>query len=72
MEAQVKARQIGGSIGVIIPKEVVEKERIMPDDMLKIRVEKTADLTWMWGRWKGIKKSTDQIMREIDEGELDE
>jgi len=72
MEAQVKARQIGGSIGVIIPKEVVEKERIMPDDMLKIKVEKTADLTWMWGRWKGIKKSTDHIMREIDEGELDE
>lgn len=71
MEAIVKAKKIGGSIGVVIPKEVVAKERISPEDTLKIKVEKTADLNWLWGRFK-TKKSTEQIMREIDEGELDD
>lgn len=71
MEAVVKAKKIGGSIGVVIPKEIIDKERISPEDMIKIKVERTNDFNWLWGRFKGIKKSTDQIMREIDEGELD-
>ena len=70
MEAIVKAKKIGGSISVIIPKEIVDKERISPEDTLKINVERTADLNWLWGRFK-TKKSADQIMREIDEGEFD-
>jgi hypothetical protein len=72
MEAIVKAKKIGGSIAVLIPKKVVDKERIFPEDTLKIKVEKTADFNWLWGRFKGIKKSTDQIMKEIDEAELDD
>ena len=69
METISKAKKIGGSIAVIIPKEVVEQERIFVDDTLKIRVEKTDDLSWLWGRYKSIKKSTDRLMEEIDEGE---
>ena len=72
MEAIVKAKKIGGSIGIVIPKKMVEKERIFPEDTLKIKVEKTADFNWLWGRFKGIKKPTDQIMKEIDEAELDD
>lgn len=71
MEAIVKAKKIGGSIAVVIPKKIIEQERISPEDTLKIRVEKTADFNWLWGRFK-TNKSTDQIMREIDEGELDD
>lgn len=71
MEALVKAKRLGGSIAVIVPKEIVERERIVPEDMLKINVVKTADLHWLWGRWKNVKKSTQQIMDEIDEGEDD-
>ena len=69
MEIISKAKKIGGSIAVIIPKEVVEQERIFVDDTLKIKVEKTDDLSWLWGRYKNIKKSTDRLMEEIDEGE---
>ena len=69
MEAKLKAKQIGGSIGVIIPKEIVDKERIFPDDTIKIKIEKNDDLNWLWGRFKDIKKPTEQIMREIDEHE---
>lgn len=72
MEAIVKAKKIGGSIAVVLPKELVKKERILVDDTLKVNVEKTADLSFLWGRGKDIKKSTDQIMKEIDEGEIDE
>jgi len=69
METISKAKKIGGSIAVIIPKEVVEQERIFVDDTLKIKVEKTDDLSWLWGRYKSIKKSTDRLMEEVDEGE---
>lgn len=71
MEAVTKAKQIGGSIGVIIPKEIVEQERIFADDTLKIKVEKTDNLNWLWGKFKDLKKPTEQIMKEIDEAELD-
>lgn len=72
MDAIVKAKKIGGSIGVLIPKRVVEKERISPEDTLKIMVKNTDNLNWLWGRFKDIKKSTGQIIREIDEAELDD
>ena len=71
MEAIVKAKKIGGSISVIIPKEIVDKEHIFPDDTLKIKIEKTGNLNWLWGRFK-TSKSADQIMKMIDEGELDD
>ena len=70
MEAVVKAKKIGGSIAVLIPKKIVNEERISADDTLKIKVERSDNLNWLWGRFRGIKKSTDQIMKEIDEGEL--
>ena len=72
MKTIIKAKQIGGSIGILIPKEIVEKERIHVNDSLKIEIEKTDDFNWLWGRGKDIKKSTNQIMKEIDEGELDD
>jgi len=71
METMIKAKKIGGSIGIIIPKEIVGKEKISPEDILKIKIEKIGDLSFLWGRWKDIKKPTDEIMGEIDEGEDD-
>lgn len=72
MEAIVKAKKIGGSIGIVLPKELVKKERILPEDNVKINVEKTGDLNFLWGRFKDIKKPADDIMKEIDEGEFDD
>lgn len=34
MEAVAKAKQIGGSIGAIIPKDIVKHERICVDDII--------------------------------------
>ncbi|GEM_PF-2361209 len=72
MEAIVKAKKLGGSIAVVIPKKVVDKERIHAEDTLKISIRKTGDFNWLWGRGKDITKPTDEIMKEIDEGELDD
>ena len=72
MKTITKAKQIGGSIAVIIPKDVVEGERIFVGDTLKINVEKVDNLDFFWGRFKDIKKSTDKIMNEIDEAESDD
>ena len=72
MEVKLKARQIGGSIGLIIPKEIVEFERISANDTLKIKIEKTGDLSFLWGKLKDIKRPTEKIMEEIDEGETDD
>ena len=69
MEVIVKARKIGGSIGVIIPSGIVARERIKEDDDLKIKVRKTSDLSFMWGKDSDVRESTDGIMKEIDEGE---
>ena len=69
MEIQVKAKKIGGSIGIIIPIDVVLRERISPDDVLKLRLEKTDELNFLWAVNKDIKKSAKKIMEEIDEGE---
>ena len=69
MEAITKAKQIGGSIGVIIPMEIVNEERIHINDTLKIKIEKVDNLNFLWGKFKDIKKPTDQIMMEIDEAE---
>jgi antitoxin component of MazEF toxin-antitoxin module len=71
MEAIAKAKQIGGSIGVIIPSRIVNNERIHIDDTLRIRIEKIDNLNFLWGRYKDIKKSAKQIMKGIDEAELD-
>lgn len=71
METLVKTKQVGGSLCVVIPKEIVEKERILVEDIIKIDVKKPDNLNSLWGKLKDIKKPTDKIMREIDEGEID-
>ncbi len=70
MEAILKAKQIGGSICIIIPKKVVEHERIHVDDNIKVNIERSDDLTFLWGKFKHLKKPTDKIMKEINDGEM--
>jgi len=69
MEAITKAKRMGGSIGVIIPEEVVKKENISVNDTLKINIERKDDINFFWNKLKGIKMPTQEIMDIIDEGE---
>lgn len=71
MEAITKAKQMGGSIGVIIPMKIINDERIHIGDTIRIKVEKVDNLNFLWGKFKDIKRPTEQIMMEIDESEDD-
>ena len=41
----------------------------MPKDILKVKIEKTSNINFLWGKFKDIKKLTDKIMKEINEAE---
>lgn len=69
MQAITKAKKVGGSIVVVIPKEIVEKERIQVDDTLKIKVERKDSLNSLWGILKDTKIPAQKIMDIINEGE---
>jgi antitoxin component of MazEF toxin-antitoxin module len=56
METLVKAKQVGGSLMVTIPKGLVEEEGIRPGDLLRVDVEK-ARKDW-FGAFKGLKPMT--------------
>lgn len=54
----VRARKVGGSIMVRIPKEVVEEYGIKPGDLLEIEAKKLA------GDWFGAFKDLRPFTRE--------
>ncbi len=43
MEVTAKPKKWGNSMGIIIPKEVVDIEKITTDDELVVRIEKKKD-----------------------------
>lgn len=69
IEVETVARKWGNSIGVSLPRDVVEKANIKPDKGVKIFVQdRRVDLSKFFGTLK-IKKPTQEILDEIREGE---
>jgi antitoxin component of MazEF toxin-antitoxin module len=68
VEIKVKTRKWGNSIGIIIPKEVVKKEKIKPRQEVSILLIKNSSaLKKTFGTMKDkIKEPTQRIMDEID------
>lgn len=52
MEVEAIAKKWGSSIGFIVPKEVVEKEKIMPNSKVKFEIIKVTDISDTFGRLK--------------------
>ncbi len=70
IELETKARKWGNSIGVSLPKDVIEKANIKPDKEVRLFIQdKKIDLSKFFGTLK-IKKPTQEILDEIrqDEG----
>ena len=67
MRVEVITRKWGNSIGVTLPKEIVEKEKIQPNEKITIDVHKKNPLKVMdiFGKLK-LKKPVKQLMRDID------
>ena len=45
-EGEAKARQWGNSIGITIPKDVLEEEGILPGDEVVFEIKKKKDDIW--------------------------
>ncbi|MDO8459589.1 MAG: hypothetical protein Q7S74_00625 [Nanoarchaeota archaeon] len=40
------------------------------DNIIENKIGKVGNLSFLWGKERNIRKSTDEIMKEIDEGEI--
>lgn len=70
LETEVTIKKWGSSLGVLLPKKEAQKEGLKEGQRIRIRVlPKESPLKKMFGTLK-FKKTTDQIMRELDR-ELD-
>ncbi len=66
IETETQVREWGRSVGIIIPKDAVLKERILVGDIVKILINKKKNpLKETFGIIK-FEKSTEKILKEID------
>jgi len=66
IETEAQVREWGRSVGIVIPKEAVIKERIKIGDNVKILLKKKENpLKETFGTIK-LKRSTEEILKEID------
>ncbi|MBI4116375.1 AbrB/MazE/SpoVT family DNA-binding domain-containing protein [Candidatus Pacearchaeota archaeon] len=68
MPIEVQTRKWGNSIGIIIPKEVVEKEKIKENQRIIVNIVKEADLSDIFGMIKKRKMSA-QKMKDLSRKE---
>lgn len=67
IEVKSKLKKWGNSLGIVITKEVVKQEGLKPNQTVEILLlKRTTVLKDTFGTLK-FKKSTDEIMRKIDE-----
>ena len=62
-EVDVFARKWGDSLAVIIPNDIVKKEKISANEKLHIIIKKEADFSDLFGKFK-TKKSAQQLKDE--------
>lgn len=62
------AKKWGSSIGIVIPKEIAEKERIKPGQKIEVILRKPAkvDMNKIFGSLKDWKKPTEKILKDVD------
>ena len=64
MAIEVKTKQWGNSLGIVIPAEITNKLNIKPNEEIIIEIEKKNNvLKELFGALK-TKKSTEQILKE--------
>ncbi|MBS3056012.1 MAG: AbrB/MazE/SpoVT family DNA-binding domain-containing protein [Candidatus Aenigmarchaeota archaeon] len=67
IEFKSKVRTWGRSLGIVIPREGIIKEKIQPNDIVEIIVKKNMNsIEKTFGTLK-FSKSTTEILKEVDE-----
>lgn len=68
-ELELRTRKWGSSLGIIIPKDVVEKEHISVNQKILVEIKKNRakvkDIFGMFSEWK---EHPDKIKKEMKEG----
>ncbi len=65
MAFEVKTRQWGHSVGIVIPSETVEQLKIKPDEALVVEIHKKGNvLKELWGAFK-FKSDPHKIIKEV-------
>lgn len=66
MAIEVKLKKWGNSIGLVLPKEYVKKNKFKEDQKVIINVVKETDLSNMYGKLKGkISLSSQKFKNEL-------
>ena len=71
MGIEVTIRKWGNSFGVVLPKEVVEREGLKKNKKIVINIIKQADLSDIFGSLKGKIKMSGQKMKDLSRKEWD-
>ncbi len=72
IEVETQLREWGRSLGVVIPKETVVREGLMPGDTLELLIRKKSNpLKETFGTLK-FRRTTEEILKESDKEAWDE
>ncbi len=67
MGATAKVRKWGSSLGIVLPKKIVEEKKLKENDEVTIEVVKEADLRGVYGSLN-FKKTTQELKNEARKG----
>jgi len=65
MELETKTKKWGNSIGVVIPKGILEKQKIKENEIVIVSIKKKLLVSEVFGALKGWKKSAQEIKDEM-------
>ena len=68
MAVKVKVKKWGNSMGLILPKAVIEKEHLKENDTINIEIVKEADLSDIFGSIKKRKLSGQKFKDMVRKG----
>ena len=65
---KARLRKWGSSLGIVVPKEIVDEQRLSPGDEIEIEVRPARTLKDLFGTWKDVpidaQKFKDEMRKE--------
>lgn len=68
IEIESYTRKWGNSLGIVIPKEIIEKENISENEKIVVRIKKKHKAEDFFGMLTDWKRPTDEIKKKMKEG----
>ena len=71
MTIQVRVKKWGNSLGIVLPSEFVDRERLKENEKISISVVKEVDLSDIFGSLKGLKFDAQKFKDEMRSEEFE-